>query len=124
MDFRMYGRTVQVYHYAVAYTEDGEAREQRVPNREEADAVAARTGGTVTGLDVSAVEWMDGLVVADVPDTYAEAVKIYEMGEMAYKARLAEPSTSDVLLDLAADHEYRLSLMELGLTDTDLGGQA
>lgn len=35
-----------------------------------------------------------------------------------------EPTTDEVLLDLAAEHEYRLSLMELGLTDMDLGGQA
>ena len=120
MNIRMYGRTVQVLRYAVT----GGEHTDRVPTRAEADEIAQRIGGTITELDTTDVEWMDGLEVPDMPDTYAEAVKIYEMGEAAYKAKLAEPATGDMLLDLAADHEYRLSLIELGLTDTDLGGQA
>lgn len=34
-----------------------------------------------------------------------------------------EPSSIDLLLDTAADHEYRLCLMELGLTESDLEGE-
>lgn len=32
----------------------------------------------------------------------------------------AEPTTEEILLELAADHEYRLSLQEMGLNESDL----
>ena len=31
-----------------------------------------------------------------------------------------EPTTEEILLELAADHEYRLSLQEMGLSESDL----
>lgn len=38
-----------------------------------------------------------------------------------YAARPApEPTTEELLLETAADHEYRLCLMELGVTEDDL----
>lgn len=92
--FRVYGRTVEVYHFQIDYTEEriGENGEvEQVPSvrychsREEADAVAFQTGGTVTDLDATAYEWLDGLVMPDVPGTYGEAIKVYKMGEVAYQ---------------------------------------
>ncbi|MDY3619320.1 hypothetical protein [Agathobaculum sp.] len=56
--------------------------------------------------------------------TAAERIRAVYGVEPLYREIVDEPTTDEVLLDLAADHEYRLSLMELGLTDTDLGGQA
>lgn len=38
-----------------------------------------------------------------------------------YAARPApEPTTEELLLETAADHEYRICLMELGVTENDL----
>lgn len=38
-----------------------------------------------------------------------------------YAARPApEPTTAELLLEMAADHEYRICLMELGVTEDDL----
>lgn len=80
--FRLCGRTVEVYRYQAEYTEDGVSITRRFPTLEEAET----TGGTVTALDAGAWLWMDGIVVEDVPDKYAEAVKIYNMGKEAYEA--------------------------------------
>lgn len=112
--FRMSGQTVEVYRYQVDYTEErpnesGEMVQESVttycPTQEEADAVAEQTGGTITQLDASVYEWMDGLIMPDVPDTYAEAVKVYEVGEAEYRRRLAfeEKKRAD---QLRADLDY------------------
>ena len=99
--FRMYGRIIEVNRYSVTYEEqfptpppfsDQEPEEpeivqhtEYVPTKEEADSIAARTGGTVTALDNSQYEWLDGIEVDDVPDTFGEAIKIQEMGQAAYE---------------------------------------
>lgn len=113
MNIRLYGRAVQVCRWAVIYTKDKKERALRVPTREEADAIAVRTGGTVTALDTSAYAWMDGIKVADVPNTYAEALKIYEMGEMAYKAMLAAPTTTQRVERLESSKADKTELDEL-----------
>ena len=40
----------------------------------------------------SDIEWMGGIEVADVPDTMAEAIKIYEMGQAAYEKLKPTPT--------------------------------
>lgn len=96
--FRMSGQIVEVYRYRVDYTEerpngDGEMVQETVtaylPTQEEAQAVAEQTGGQFSALDASAYEWMDGLEVEDVPDTYAAAVEVYQMGREAWERKAA-----------------------------------
>lgn len=78
---------------------------------------AAIGANKITDIDpiiYASAEWMDGLEVADVPDTYAEAVRIFEMGSEAYEAELAadpEADRDELLLDLAV----RLTLLEMGV---------
>ena len=120
--FQMYGRTVQIYHFQAVYTEyqldnDGELVEVEITAQFPTEKEAKRTGGSVTTLDTTAYEWLDGIEVDDVPDTYAEAVKLYEMGQAAYETMLNTPSAEDDLLAMTVDHEYRLTLLELGLTE-------
>lgn len=119
--FRMYGRIVQIYRYQAVYTEqqiqesgDGSLDFVNVevtgyyPAEEEAKA----TGGIVTALDTTAYEWLDGIEVDDVPDTYAEAVKIYEMGEMAYKELIAQPTDTERIAALETAIADGLNLYE------------
>lgn len=96
--FRMYGRIVEVHHFRVDYTEGEEQRTDYTPTEEEADTIAQRTGGTVTALEPDSDAWMDGIEVDDVPDTYGEAMRVYEMGEAAWKNRKtpAEQLRADV----------------------------
>lgn len=117
--FRMCGRTVEVFHYQVTYTEKQPNENDELTDvtitancatLEEAQAVAEQTAGAVTSLDSSAYDWMDGLQVPDVPDTYTEAVKIYEQGQDVYlqQVDLRQRSQTE---QIRADLDY-IMLME------------
>ncbi len=95
--FSLCGRIVTVLKYKVDYTEtfsyikeNSEVSTETIEktqlffNREKAEKFSEKVNGTVSKLDFESYEWMDGLEVADVPNTYAEAVKIYKMGKDAY----------------------------------------
>lgn len=112
--FRVCGRTVEAYCFQVDYTEErpsesGEPEQVDAvlycPTREEADTVAEQTGGIVTTLDTAAYEWMDGLTMPDVTDTYGEAVKVYEMGQAAYERQVAFEAAKKAN-QLRADLDY------------------
>ncbi len=135
--FRLYGREIQIYRFSVTYEEempwldeDG-AEESRTQieycnTESEAAAVAEAHNGEVTALDSSAYEWLDGIEVADVPDTYAEAVKIYEMGQAAYEAERNKPTPEESIAfiedamceqDMAADN--RMAALEDAVCELD-----
>lgn len=91
--FRMYGRIVQILRYQSTSTElhpneNGEFVEENVTHYAPTQEEAAAFGENVHPLPLEADEWMDGLEVADVPDTMGEAVKIRDMGQVAYLALL------------------------------------
>ncbi len=127
--FRMYGKIIEVNRYSVTYEEqlpappplpDQEPEEpetvprvEYVPTKEEADAIAERTGGTVSPLETSEYDWLDGIEVDDVPDTFSEAVKIYEMGQAAYEEFLNTPTPEEDSMAMMVDHEYRLTILEV-----------
>ncbi len=123
--FTMYGRIVQIHRYTVEYTEtvprldeDGEATEEQrteyCNTQEQAEALAAaHEGSTITKLDSAAYEWLDGIEVADVPDTYAEAVKLYEAGQAAYEAELSKPTPEEQ----AAALEQQVTDLQMALCD-------
>lgn len=87
--FRMYGQIVQLYHYKVDYIENEEPKTEYFPTEEEANYIANQTNGSVSEYDSTAFAWMEGLEVADVSNTYGEAVKIYNMGETEYNLQKA-----------------------------------
>ena len=116
--FRMYGRKIEIYRYKVDYTATEEtpdlaegAESISFPatvyftNREEAQGFATENEGTLTEIDTTAYQWLNGIVVADVPNTYAEALKIYELGQDGYERMLAfEASKKNE--QLRADLDY------------------
>lgn len=108
--FRMYGRTVQVLHFRIDYTEDLETHTQYAVTQEEADSIAQRTGGAVSDIPASDDAWMDGLEVADVPDTYGEATRIYSMGESAYLAEKKRPSQEERITALELAQLYSMGV--------------
>lgn len=115
--FSMLDRIIQIHRFCVSYVEqltkvkngailtDDIQRVQHCHAQEEADALAERTGGSIAVLDTAAYDWLDGIEVADVPDTYAAAVEIYEMGREAWERRAAfeESKKAD---QLRADLDY------------------
>lgn len=52
---------------------------------------------------------MDGIEVADVPDTFAEAIRIYEMGPTAYAQKVAFDASKEAD-QLRADLDYMMLL--------------
>lgn len=124
--FAMYGRIIQIHRYKVEYTETrswpdeygGPVEEPRVAycnTQEQAEAVsAAYKGSTVAELDSAAYEWLDGIEVADVPDTYAEAVKLYEAGQAAYEAEKNKPTAEETIAGLESQvTDLQMALCEM-----------
>jgi len=113
--FRMYGRTVQIYRYKAEYIEplapesEPEPITGYYPTLEEAHAASGEEG-IITEMDTSKYEWLDGLEVPDVEDTYAEAVSIYNMGQAEYE-RMQAFEESKKAAQLRADLDY-VMLME------------
>ena len=71
--------------------------------------------------------YFDGGLYTDdgIPRYKWDGERAVERTEEEIEADRAEiptpiPSTEDILLEIAADHEYRLSLMEMGVTESDL----
>lgn len=138
--FMMYGRIIQIHRYSVTYQEEyeqlddegvpetsAESRVEYCNTQEQAEAVAAaHEGSAVTQLDSSTYEWLDGIEVADVPDTYAEAVRVYEMGQVAYEAERNKPTPEESIAsiedamceqDMAADN--RMAALEDAVCELD-----
>lgn len=123
--FRMYGRIIQLLRYKVTYDdalpgEDGElVYEERIDycvTLEEANEVAERnSGATVEALNTGAYEWLDGVQVPDVPDTFTEAVKIYEMGQEAYLLKSAS-DFAERNVQLRADIDFIAVMQGVNLT--------
>lgn len=124
--FTMYGRIIQIHRYRVKCTEvmpwldeSGNPTEEQhteyCNTQEQAATVAeAREGSTVTQLDSSAYEWLDGIEVADVPDTYAEAVKLYEAGQAAYEAEKNKPTAEETIAGLESQvTDLQMALCEM-----------
>lgn len=128
--FRMYGRIVQILRYQYTTTElcpdeNGEFVEGNVTHYAPTAVEAAALGENVQPLPLESDEWMDGLEVADVPDTMGEAIKIRDMGQTAYLALLKQQeqqapdalhAASVDLMEMAVDQELRLTMLELGLS--------
>lgn len=124
--FTLYGRIIQIHRYKVEYTETmpwpdeyggpvEEPRTEYCNTQEQAAAVAAdHEGSTVTQLDSAAYEWLDGIEVADVPDTYAEAVKLYETGQAAYEAEKNKPTAEETIAGLESQvTDLQMALCEM-----------
>lgn len=126
--FLMYGRIIQIYRYSVTYQDEyewlddggvpetsAESHVEYCNTQEQAEAVAAaHEGSTITELDSAAYEWLDGIEVADVPDTYAEAVKLYEMGQAAYEAEKNKPTQEETIAGLESQvTDLQMALCEM-----------
>lgn len=107
--FRMCGRIVELLHYKVDYItiqreelqtgiKESEVNEYRCfTTKEEADLFSSKVNGTVSELPTESDAWMDGIEVADVPDTYAEALRILDIGKEAYEKEKQDAADKDSL---------------------------
>ncbi len=114
--FQTRGRVVEVFRYEAQYTDrrTGEVVTHGFPTHAEAQKKVELQGvggkGTVTELDVSALEWLDGLEVA----SFDAAVDIYKAGEAAYRAQLTEAAQQSPE-QLRADVDFISAMMGVAL---------
>lgn len=105
--FRLSNRVIEVTPYLI--------KPFMIPvsSLSEATQIVDIHGGEIEKIDTTEHEWLDGIEVADVPDTFVEAVKIYEMGQAAYQELLNTPTPEEDTMAMMVDHEYRLTVLEV-----------
>lgn len=121
--FKVCGNIIKIHRYAVVYIDrnpvevdinnDEESTEpkfteiertMRFNTEQEAQAFAERFNGSIQTLDTTTYEWIDGIETPDASNTFAEAVKIYDMGQAAYETQQQTPK--DNIERLRADIDF------------------
>ena len=90
--FRMYGRKVEILKYSISYVENDEQKIEYAATEEEANEILEKVNGTIAQLEAEDDIWMDGVEVDDVPDTYNEAIRIYNLGKDKYYFEKNKPT--------------------------------
>ena len=112
---RVQGNTIQVIRYKVLYNFGTVEMMQEAATAEEAEQIAAQTGGKIEAVDTTGIEWIDGVQIPDTKAPMEEASKILEMGEEGYKKWL-EQQAAQSPEKLAEENEK----LKQQLTDTQL----
>ncbi len=110
--FRMYGRKVEILKYSISYIENDEKKIEYAVTEEEANEISEKVNGTITQLEAEDDIWMDGIEVDDVPDTYNEAIRIYNLGKDNYYFEKNKPTE---LERLGALESALLSMLSRGV---------
>lgn len=110
--FRMYGRKVEILKYSISYVENDEQKIEYAATEEEANEISEKVNGTITQLEVEDDIWMNGIEVDDVPDTYNEAIRIYNLGKDKYYFEKNKPTE---LERLGALESALLSMLSRGV---------
>ena len=110
--FRMYGRKVEILKYSISYVENDEQKIEYAVTEEEANEISEKVNGTITQLEAEDDIWMDGVEVDDVPDTYNEAIRIYNLGKDNYYFEKNKPTE---LERLGALESALLSMLSRGV---------
>ena len=110
--FRMYGRKVEILKYSISYVENDEQKIEYATTEEEANEISEKVNGTITQLEAEDDIWMDGVEVDDVPDTYNEAIRIYNLGKDNYYFEKNKPTE---LERLGALESALLSMLSRGV---------
>lgn len=110
--FRMYGRKVETLKYSISYIENDEQKIEYAATEEEANEISKKVNGTITQLEAEDDIWMDGIEVDDVPDTYNEAIRIYNLGKDKYYFEKNKPTE---LERLGALESALLSMLSRGV---------
>lgn len=110
--FRMYGRKVEILKYSISYVENDEQKIEYAATEEEANEISEKVNGTITQLEAEDDIWMNGIEVDDVPDTYNEAIRIYNLGKDKYYFEKNKPTE---LERLGALESALLSMLSRGV---------
>jgi hypothetical protein len=116
MKYRMCGDIVQLLRYKVTQKNSDPAINEYCVYAEERDAIVQRFGGAkncvVKEIDQTGNEWLDGMEFRDA----SQVPEALEMGEAAWRARVNANDGELQMMMYLADLDYRLILLELGVT--------
>lgn len=90
---RVQGDKIQVVRYKVLYDMGTVEMMQEAATVEEAEEIAAQTGGKIEAVDTTGIEWIDGVQIPETKYPMEEARKILDMGEEGYKKWLEQQAT-------------------------------
>ena len=104
--FRMLGKKVELYRYAVTYTENEEVMIEHCISEEHKNEIEQMLTDkeitfTTVVIDQTGNEWFDGLEF----DSYDEALEVFNKGEQAYLQEKQRQELTDSLR-LRADIDY------------------
>lgn len=131
MKYRFYGDELQFVRYELEVTETrsvpnpetGELEEQEfiqvysATSEEEKNELLQRyPNAVVTEVDNTGYEWLDGKIFTQEQLHSGELEKAIELGEEKYAEYLMSTDRDAQMLDM----DYRISLLELGVTENDL----
>lgn len=131
MKYRFYGDELQLIRYELEVTETrslpnletGEFEEQKytqiysaVSEEEKNELLQRYPNAVVTEVDNTGYEWLDGKIFTQEQLRAGELEKAIELGEEKYAEYLISTDRDAQMLDM----DYRISLLELGVTESDL----
>ena len=123
MKYRFYGDELQLIRYQITWTETDPVSEEETSathnaaSTEERDEVLAlHQGAECTVVDNTGYEWLDGMTFTQEQLSAGELDKAIELGETAYTAYALASDPDAQLLEM----DYRISLLELGVSENDL----
>lgn len=131
MKYRFYGDELQLIRYELEMTETrslpnsetGEFEEQEfiqvysaASEEEKNELLQCYPNAAVTEVDNTGYEWLDGKIFTQEQLRAGELEKAIELGEEKYAEYLISTDRDAQMLDM----DYRISLLELGVTESDL----
>lgn len=131
MRYRFYGDELQLIRYELEMTETrpfpnietGEFGEREytqiysaASEEEKNELVKHYPNAVVTEIDNAGYEWLDGRIFTQEQLRAGELEKAIELGEEKYAEYLMSTDRDAQMLDM----DYRISLLELGVTENDL----
>ena len=131
MKYRFYGDELQLVGYELKVTEmhpvlnpeTGEFEEQEftkiysaASEDEKNELLQHHPGAIVTEIDNTGYEWLDGKIFMQEQLRAGELEMAIELGEEKYAEYLMSTDRDAQMLDM----DYRISLLELGVSENDL----
>lgn len=131
MKYRFYGDALQLIRYELEVTETrlvpdletGEMEEQEhtqiysaVSGKEKNELLKRYPNAAVTEIDNTGYEWLDGRIFTQEQLHSGELEKAIELGKEKYAEYLMSTDRDAQMLDM----DYRIALLELGVTESDL----
>lgn len=117
---RVQGNVIQVIRYKIKSTAFDTEMYMEASTLEEAKSLAEQFNGEIETLDISNIEWIEGVEIPKTNKPMEEALNILEMGETGYKEFLLKQEKMKNENLLAENESLKQQLLETQLALTEL----